>query len=151
MAVEAGITGAFAGAIFKIGAFEAGNGAPTAISHRCPGCPCAGFNLPPAIIGAAGLLIGLAEGLFEGAAGVDRVGIDAVLADSIRPPPSFSPQETITETQATITTVTLNLMVQALVPVKIHNNFNIAKRYAGAYRENGRKKQGLRKKNNTLP
>src|SRR4029078_7351622 len=125
------------GVVFKIGAADAGRAAPTAISQRWPGWPCCGFILLLVIMGAVGLLFGRADGIFAGAVGVERVGTDAVPADSSRPPPSFSPQDTNRETQATVTTVTKYLMVQSLVPVKIHNNLNIAKRDAPRIPRNG--------------
>src|SRR5688572_22999023 len=104
VAVGAGvlINGAFAGGVFKTGVLGAGRGAPTAMSQRCPGCPCAGFILPVAISGAEGLLTGWIVGLFDGFAGVERVGCEADLVVSIPPPPpSFSPQEVRMETQMT--------------------------------------------------
>ena len=104
VAVGAGvlINGAFAGGVFKRGVLVAGRGAPTAMSQRCPGCPCAGFTLPVPISGAEGLLTGWMEGLFDGFAGVDRVGCEADLVVSILPPPpSFSPQEIRKKTQMT--------------------------------------------------
>lgn len=67
MVVAAGVTGlavigeAVLGAGVALGAGEPSRGAPTAISHRWPGWPCAGFNLPldplAVVAGAAGRVV----------------------------------------------------------------------------------------------
>ena len=79
-------------AAFTFCAGTAGNGAPTEISHRCPGCPCAGFSLavggvdtifPP---GAGFFLAGVADGVSAG----KEIGLVAVVPG---PYAFFSSQE----------------------------------------------------------
>ena len=74
----AACTGEFRPVGFGVAAFTfclgaSVNGAPTEISHRCPGCPCAGLSLGEAV--AAALLFPGKETVFAGVVGVVVDGV----------------------------------------------------------------------------
>ena len=98
-------TGEFISVGFGVAAFTdcagpTGNGAPTEISHRCPGCPCAGFSLAGAVVvtifppGAGAVLAGVADGVSAG----KEIGLETLVPGPLA---FFSSQELRTAKQKT--------------------------------------------------